>query len=162
MKSFTSVVLAASILLVPLSGFAQQSASMITRAQVRAELIQLEKAGYTPAWEVPKTAPTQGSAPAVQWPALAWALSAFVRRISAVEEENMQPARWQIPAGCKVTHTQPHWAALARTWLKASARSIDDAQSRQATLAPSRASRYQSGTRRVRHSRGSSVPARSV
>ncbi|WP_158937302.1 DUF4148 domain-containing protein [Burkholderia sp. S171] len=48
MKSFTSVVLAASILLVPLSGFAQQSGSMITRAQVRAELIQLEKAGYTP------------------------------------------------------------------------------------------------------------------
>ncbi|RFU49073.1 DUF4148 domain-containing protein [Paraburkholderia sp. DHOC27] len=48
MKSFTSVVLAASILLVPLSGFAQQSGSTTTRAVVRAELIQLEQAGYSP------------------------------------------------------------------------------------------------------------------
>lgn len=48
MKSFTSVVPAASILLVPLSGFAQQSGSTITRAQIRAELIQSEQAGYTP------------------------------------------------------------------------------------------------------------------
>lgn len=48
MKSFATIVLAASILVIPLSGFAQQSSSPITRADVRAELIQLEHTGYSP------------------------------------------------------------------------------------------------------------------
>lgn len=43
-SGFVAVVLAA-----PIASFAQQSNAPMTRAQVRAELIQLEKAGYNPA-----------------------------------------------------------------------------------------------------------------
>jgi Domain of unknown function (DUF4148) len=45
MKSSIYVVLAASFLAAPIASFAQQSGSL-TREQVRAELIQLQKAGY--------------------------------------------------------------------------------------------------------------------
>jgi len=45
MKSSIYVVLAASFLAAPIASFAQQSGS-ITREQVRAELIQLQEAGY--------------------------------------------------------------------------------------------------------------------
>jgi hypothetical protein len=48
MKLNLTAVLAASILMVPVMGFAQQSNAGLTRAQVRAELVQLEKAGYNP------------------------------------------------------------------------------------------------------------------
>ena len=47
MKSFTKVVLVAALAVVPLASFAQSSPSL-TRAQVRAQLEQLEKAGYNP------------------------------------------------------------------------------------------------------------------
>jgi hypothetical protein len=47
MKSFTKVVLVAALAVVPLASFAQSSPS-VTRAQVRAQLEQLEKAGYNP------------------------------------------------------------------------------------------------------------------
>jgi hypothetical protein len=45
MKSSIYVVLAASFLAAPIASFAQQSGS-ITREQVRAELVQLQQAGY--------------------------------------------------------------------------------------------------------------------
>jgi hypothetical protein len=48
MKSIQAVVIIAA-LATPLSCFAQQSNSPVTRAQVRAELLQLETAGYSPA-----------------------------------------------------------------------------------------------------------------
>ncbi|MFM0732641.1 DUF4148 domain-containing protein [Paraburkholderia sediminicola] len=48
MKSLQAVAMVA-VLATPLSCFAQQSNSTVTRAQVRAELVQLEKAGYNPA-----------------------------------------------------------------------------------------------------------------
>ncbi|MDR6472190.1 hypothetical protein J2777_005931 [Paraburkholderia graminis] len=48
MKSFRAVVIVA-VLATPLSSFAQQSNGPVTRAQVRAEVVQLEKAGYNPA-----------------------------------------------------------------------------------------------------------------
>ncbi|SAK85966.1 membrane protein [Caballeronia hypogeia] len=48
MKTFVIAVAAASALAVPLSAFCQADGSM-TRAQVRAELQQLEKVGYDPA-----------------------------------------------------------------------------------------------------------------
>ncbi len=47
MKSFTRIVLVAALIAAPVASFAQSSES-ITRAQVRAELAQLEKAGYDP------------------------------------------------------------------------------------------------------------------
>ena len=47
MKSFTRIVLVASLIAAPIASFAQSSQS-ISRAQVRAELAQLEKAGYDP------------------------------------------------------------------------------------------------------------------
>jgi Domain of unknown function (DUF4148) len=48
-KSLVSAVALASALAVPAVSFAQQSNGPVTRAQVRAELVQLEKAGWRPA-----------------------------------------------------------------------------------------------------------------
>ena len=49
MKSLIHAVFAATVFAAPAVSFAQQSdASVTTRAQVRADLIQLEQAGYHP------------------------------------------------------------------------------------------------------------------
>jgi len=48
MKSFIYAVVAATILAAPAVSFAQQSTAPVTRAEVRAELVALEKAGYNP------------------------------------------------------------------------------------------------------------------
>ncbi|MCC8394788.1 DUF4148 domain-containing protein [Paraburkholderia sp. MMS20-SJTR3] len=47
MKKLISAVAVAAALIVPAAAFAQAS-QPVTRAQVRAELVQLEKAGYNP------------------------------------------------------------------------------------------------------------------
>ncbi|MBP0592062.1 DUF4148 domain-containing protein [Paraburkholderia sp. LEh10] len=47
MKSLIKAVIAAAVLVAPVVSFAQSNAPL-TRAQVRAELVQLEKAGYRP------------------------------------------------------------------------------------------------------------------
>ena len=49
MKIFCQAFFVAAVLAVPVAAFAQQSNTPVTRAQVRAELVQLEKAGYNPA-----------------------------------------------------------------------------------------------------------------
>ncbi|MFD1555744.1 DUF4148 domain-containing protein [Paraburkholderia silviterrae] len=48
MKSLIQAVALAAALIVPVASFAQSNGP-VTRAQVRAELVQLEKAGYSPA-----------------------------------------------------------------------------------------------------------------
>jgi cytochrome c556 len=48
MKSLIQAVVVAAVLAAPFAAFAQSS-QPVTRAQVRAELVQLEKAGYNPA-----------------------------------------------------------------------------------------------------------------
>ncbi len=48
MKNLICAILAA-VLVVPAVSFAQTSNGPVTRAEVRAELVQLEKAGYQPA-----------------------------------------------------------------------------------------------------------------
>ncbi|SAK86775.1 membrane protein [Caballeronia catudaia] len=48
MKTFISAVAVAAAFAVPALSFAQQSDASLSRAQVRAELVQLEKAGYNP------------------------------------------------------------------------------------------------------------------
>lgn len=48
MKSLVYVALAASILAAPVASFAQSSNQPVTRAEVRADLVQLEKNGYNP------------------------------------------------------------------------------------------------------------------
>ena len=47
MKTLIAAALAATVLAAPALSFAQES-QPVTRAQVRAELVQLEKAGYRP------------------------------------------------------------------------------------------------------------------
>jgi hypothetical protein len=49
MNSRIQAVVMAAVLAAPVASFAQQSDSPVTRAQVHAELVQLEKAGYNPA-----------------------------------------------------------------------------------------------------------------
>jgi Domain of unknown function (DUF4148) len=48
MKTLISAVAIAAALVAPVASFAQSN-QPVTRAQVRAELVQLEKAGYNPA-----------------------------------------------------------------------------------------------------------------
>jgi hypothetical protein len=48
MKSLICLTLAASVLAGPASVFAQTTSGPVTRAQVRAELVRLEQAGYSP------------------------------------------------------------------------------------------------------------------
>jgi hypothetical protein len=48
MKNRLFAVLAAAVLTIPAIASAQQSDTGLTRAQVRAELVQLEHAGYNP------------------------------------------------------------------------------------------------------------------
>lgn len=48
MKSLMQAVVVAAALVAPVMSYAQSDAPRLTRAQVRAELVQLEKAGYNP------------------------------------------------------------------------------------------------------------------
>ncbi|CAD6509175.1 DUF4148 domain-containing protein [Paraburkholderia sabiae] len=51
MRSLAKTVAVLFVLAVPVAAFAQSTQSPITRAQVRAELVQAEKDGYSPlAW----------------------------------------------------------------------------------------------------------------
>lgn len=49
MKILCQAFFVAAVLAAPVAAFAQQSNAPVTRAKVRAELVQLEKAGYNPA-----------------------------------------------------------------------------------------------------------------
>lgn len=53
MKSFVYAVVTVSVLAAPAVSFAQPSSSTVTREQVKAELMQLEKAGYNPVRRAP-------------------------------------------------------------------------------------------------------------
>lgn len=55
MKTLIAAALAATVLAAPAVSFAQANANQqpLTRAQVRAELVQLEKAGYRPGLSSP-------------------------------------------------------------------------------------------------------------
>ena len=53
MKNLIAAALAATVLAAPALSFAQQNQQPVTRAQVRAELVQLEKAGYRPGLSSP-------------------------------------------------------------------------------------------------------------
>ncbi|CAG4886622.1 DUF4148 domain-containing protein [Paraburkholderia saeva] len=48
MKLFACIAVAASVLVSPVMAFAQSSSSSVTRAEVRADLAAVEKAGYNP------------------------------------------------------------------------------------------------------------------
>jgi hypothetical protein len=48
MKTLVCLTLAVSVLASPALSFAQSAPSPVTRAQVRAELVRLEQAGYVP------------------------------------------------------------------------------------------------------------------
>ncbi|RQX84519.1 DUF4148 domain-containing protein [Burkholderia anthina] len=48
MKSLIKAVAVAALVAAPVVSFAQSNQQPLTRAQVRAELVQLEKAGYNP------------------------------------------------------------------------------------------------------------------
>jgi hypothetical protein len=48
-KAFIPAIVLASALAAPAVSFAQQSNAPLTREQVRAQIVQLEKAGYDPA-----------------------------------------------------------------------------------------------------------------
>jgi hypothetical protein len=48
MKTIASLVIAAAALAAPVLSFAQSADHGLTRAQVRAELVQVERAGYSP------------------------------------------------------------------------------------------------------------------
>lgn len=49
MKTFIKAVALAAVLAAPVASFAQSSQQPVTRAEVRSDLIQVERAGYNPA-----------------------------------------------------------------------------------------------------------------
>lgn len=49
MKLLRITILIGAMFVTPIAAFAQQSSAGLTRAQVRADLIQIERAGYNPA-----------------------------------------------------------------------------------------------------------------
>jgi hypothetical protein len=49
MKSLIQAVVVAAVLAVPAVSFAQSNQQPLTRAEVKAQLVQIEKAGYNPA-----------------------------------------------------------------------------------------------------------------
>lgn len=53
MKSLVKAVVIAAILAAPVASFAQSAQQPLTRAEVRNQLIQLERAGYTPTENYP-------------------------------------------------------------------------------------------------------------
>jgi len=53
MKTLIAAALAATVLAAPALSFAQQSQQPVTRAQLRAELVELEHAGYHPGLSSP-------------------------------------------------------------------------------------------------------------
>ena len=81
MKSLIKAVAIAAVLAAPVMSFAQSNPSGLTRAQVREELIQLEKAGYDPAMSNDATYPAD--------------IQAAERR---VQQENAQAAAQQPAA----------------------------------------------------------------
>ncbi|TKC92361.1 DUF4148 domain-containing protein [Trinickia terrae] len=48
MKSLVYAVIAASVIAAPIASFAQSSQQPVTRAEVRADLVKVEQAGYNP------------------------------------------------------------------------------------------------------------------
>jgi Domain of unknown function (DUF4148) len=59
MKSLIqAVVVAAAVLAAPVAAFAQSN-QPVTRAEVRADLVQVEKAGYYPNRQNPQASPTE-------------------------------------------------------------------------------------------------------
>ncbi|HEY4802458.1 MAG TPA: DUF4148 domain-containing protein [Paraburkholderia sp.] len=57
MKSLVQAVVIAAALAAPVAVFAQSNSQPVTRAQVRADLIQVEKAGFNPARSNPNEYP---------------------------------------------------------------------------------------------------------
>lgn len=75
MKSLINALISASVVAMPAVAFAEQSSAPLTRAQVRAELAQLQKAGY------------QAAAPGPYYPANLQAAMARVAGQSSIEKE---------------------------------------------------------------------------
>jgi hypothetical protein len=59
MRSLVQAVIVAAAFAAPVASFAQQSNAPLTRAQVRAQLVELEKAGYNPAASNDATYPAE-------------------------------------------------------------------------------------------------------
>ncbi|AQV94273.1 DUF4148 domain-containing protein [Cupriavidus necator] len=74
MKSMINALIAASVVATPVVAFAEQSSAPVTRAQVRAELAQLQKAGY------------QAAAPGPYYPANLQTAMARVAGQSSIEK----------------------------------------------------------------------------
>lgn len=61
MKSLIQAVVVAAVLAAPVAVFAQSN-QPLTRAQVREQMVQMEKAGFNPARENPQTYPADAQA----------------------------------------------------------------------------------------------------
>lgn len=59
MKTLAHAVVTASLFALPIAAFAQSSNQPLTRAQVKAQLEQLEKAGYNPSSQDDATYPAE-------------------------------------------------------------------------------------------------------
>ncbi len=106
MKSLIKAVAIAAVLAAPVASFAQSSQQPVTRAEVRNELIQLERAGYNPSVSNDPYYPAD--------------IQAAERR---VQEQNPAVAQTQLP----VADTQRLWRhARAARRNRGGVREVDD------------------------------------
>ena len=98
MKSLIQAVVVAAALVVPAVSFAQSDAPKLTRAQVRAELVQLEKAGYNPSNGEDATYPAEIQAAEAKVAAQNGAASGYGGTASGSSQSggraNVSPSDW--------------------------------------------------------------------
>ena len=100
MKSLIKAVAVALVLAAPVASFAQSN-QPVTRAQVRAELVQLEKAGYNPSATDDATYPTQLQAAEARVAAQNGAAQAATGDVGGVTNGAFESGRPAVAAGTK-------------------------------------------------------------
>ena len=100
MKSLIKAVAVALVLAAPVASFAQSN-QPVTRAQVRAELVQLEKAGYNPSAADDATYPAQLQAAEARVAAQNGTAQAATSDVGGVTNGASQSGRPEVAAGAK-------------------------------------------------------------
>ena len=100
MKTLISAVVVAAALVAPLASFAQSN-QPLTRAEVRAQLVQLEKAGYNPSATDDTTYPVQLQAAEARVAAQNGTAQAATSDIGGVTNGASQSGRPEVAAGAK-------------------------------------------------------------
>ena len=98
MKTLAYAVVTVSLFAVPIASFAQSSNEPLTRAQVKAQLVQLEQAGYNPSSSNDATYPAQIQAAEARVAAEKDATQAYGPGMNGSAQSGQQAAPAMAPA----------------------------------------------------------------